>query len=217
MYFPLSQITPNLYTSGNEFILDETKQVYTGYYFKTSKGQFYTGRTPSDKPNNLLLPLNQDINNQPTPTPTTNPGFIALLYDGNEEFYEGLPFNSDLVIDYVNTANIDITKKVYPVIFSPTKPTQQDYQIGEFRRYFCKKVNEISYIEIDKDTHNKLVNKDSQIEYSLYIPFYISWQLTGDKQQVARTNKNIVELTMKRLSLPKFNLYLREDYTKYYQ
>jgi hypothetical protein len=214
MYYPLSQITSNLYTNGNEFVVNETKQIYIGYYFKTSKGQFYTGKTPTDKPNNLLLPISQETNNQPEPTSS---GFIALLYDGTEEFYENLPYNPDLVVDYVNAASIDITKKIYPVVFTSTTPTPQDYQIGEFRRYFCKKVNEITYIEINKDTHDKLVNLDPQIEYALYIPFYINWQLTGDKQQVARTNKNIVDLTMKRLRLPKFNLYLREDYTKYYQ
>jgi hypothetical protein len=41
--------------------------------------------------------------------------------------------------------------------------------------------------------------------------------LTGDKQTVARVNKNVVELTMIRQKLPKFNLYLKEDYTKYFQ
>jgi hypothetical protein len=216
MYYPLSQITPNLYTNGNEFVIDGTQQVYTGYYFKTSKGQFYTGKTPSDKPNQLLIPLSQEFNSTIT-TPSTTPGFIALEYDGTEEFYEGLPYNSTIVSEYITAANIDISKKVFPVIYSPTLPTQQNYQNGEFRRYFCKKVNELLYIEISKDTYDKIITKDPQIEYALYLAFYIDWQLTGDKQQVARTNKNIVELTMKRLSLPKFNLYLKDDYTKYYK
>lgn len=217
MYFPLSQITPNLYTNGNEFIIYGTQQVYTGYYFKTSKGQFYTGRNSSDKPNQLLLPLSQEINNQPPTTIPTNPGYIALEYDGNEEFYEGLPFNPNLVSDYVNLANVDVDAKVYPIVYSPTLPTQQDYQIGEFRRYFCKKTNDLIYLEINQDYFDKISLKDPQVDYALYLAFYVDWQLTGDKQQVARTNKNIVELTIKRLSLPKFNLYLREDYTKYYK
>ena len=216
MYYPLSQITPNLYTNGNEFVIDETQQIYTGYYFKTSKGQFYTGKTSSDKPNQLLVPLSQEFNSTTT-TPTTSPGFIALEYDGTEEFYDGLPYNSNIISEYITAANIDISKKIFPVIYSPTIPTSQDYQIGEFRRYFAKKVNDIVYLEINKDTYDKIINQDPQIEYSLYLAFNISWQLIGDKQQVARTNKNMVELTMKRLSLPKFNLYLKEDYTKYYQ
>jgi hypothetical protein len=216
MYYPLSQITPNLYTNGNEFVIDGTQQIYVGYYFKTSKGQFYTGKTTSDKPNQLLVPLSQEINTTVI-TPTTTPGFIALEYDGTEDFYEGLPYNSLLVSEYINVAGIDITRKIFPVTHLSPNPTQQDYQIGEFRRYFAKKTNEITYIETSKDTYDKIISRDPQIEYTLYQAFNVSWQLTGDKQQVARINKNIVELTMKRLSLPKFNLYLKEDYTKYYQ
>ena len=216
MYFPLSQITPNLYTNGNEFIIQSTQQPYIGYYFKTSKGQFYTGRTPSDSPNLLLIPSSQPINST-IETQTTTSGFIALLYDGNEEFYSGLPYNEDVILEYVNIADVDINKKVYPVIYSPTLPTQQDYQNGEFRRYFCKKTNELSYIEINESTYTKLTTKDPQIEYALYIPFNISWVLTGDKQKVAQTNKNIVELIMKRQKLYKFDEYLKQDYLKYYQ
>jgi len=205
MYYPKSQITPNLYTNGNEFVLSTTQTVYSGFYYKIATGKIFTGRNPNDRPNIELIPL---LNSQNIPTPI-NPN-IQSNYVTTVNIFEK---NTEI---YLNTTNQSPTSKFIPT-FNPTLPTQQDYQIGEFRRYFCKKVNEISYIEIDKDTHDKLVNKDSQIEYSLYIPFYISWQLTGDKQQVARTNKNIVELTMKRLSLPKFNLYLREDYTKYFQ
>jgi hypothetical protein len=205
MYYPKSQITPNLYTNGNEFVLSTTQTVYSGFYYKIATGKIFTGRNPNDRPNIELIPL---LNSQNIPTPI-NPN-IQSNYVTTVNIFEK---NTEI---YLNTTNQSPTSKFIPT-FNPTLPTQQDYQIGEFRRYFCKKVNEISYIEIDKDTHDKLVDKDSQIEYSLYIPFYISWQLTGDKQQVARTNKNIVELTIKRLSLPKFNLYLREDYTKYYQ
>jgi hypothetical protein len=210
MYFPLSQITPNLYTNGGEFVLVSTEQEYIGYYFKTSTGKYFTGKNASDKPNQELQPLVYNIDESA----------VLSLEQQNPETIDSNPPNYPTqfnIIPYTTLKNIDLNKtSLTPLYYHPT-PTQQDYQIGEFRRYFCKKVNDITYIEISKDTHDKLVNKDPQIEYSLYIPFYISWQLTGDKQQVARTNKNIVDLTMKRLSLPKFNLYLKEDYTKYYQ
>jgi hypothetical protein len=100
--------------------------------------------------------------------------------------------------------------------YSPVLPTQQDYQNGEFQRYFCKKTNEIQYIEINLDSYSKLVAKDPQIEFSLYQPFTITWILTGDKQQVAKTNRNITLLAQQQFNLPKLNLYLKEDYLKYY-
>jgi hypothetical protein len=95
-------------------------------------------------------------------------------------------------------------------------PTQQDYQNGEFRRYFCKKTNEIIYIETDKATYDKLVAKDVQIAWPLYQPFNIPWQLTGNREQVERTNRNIVELTSFQNSLPRLADYLRFNFTKYY-
>ena len=96
-------------------------------------------------------------------------------------------------------------------------PTQQDYQNGEFRRLFCKKTNEVIYIEINQDTFDKLVAKDSQILWQLYQPFNITWQLTGNKETVARVNKNSVELVSFRNKFPRLDEYLKFDYTKYYK
>lgn len=48
MYYPLSEITENLYTSGFEFIDLQTGTYYTGYYFSTTDGKYYTGKTISE-------------------------------------------------------------------------------------------------------------------------------------------------------------------------
>ena len=45
-YYPKSQITPNLYTNGDEFFLKNTQIPYTGYYYKLSTGKRYTGKNP---------------------------------------------------------------------------------------------------------------------------------------------------------------------------
>jgi hypothetical protein len=207
MYYPLSQITPNLYTNGEEYVNSVTQENYIGYYFKTSKGEYFTGRNASDKPNILLIPF-------------VDHGLIVdtRANDNSISFYN---LDNKDVIFYL-LLNQKTQKEIYtslPVIptYNPSKPTPQDYQNGEFRRYFCKKTNDLIYIEIDKITYDKLISKDPQIEYALYFGFNIPWSLTGDKQTVAQTNKNIVELTMKRSRLPKFNNYLKEDYIKYYQ
>ena len=55
MYYPKSQITPDLYTNGNEFQTSDGE--YVGYYYLTSDGKRYTGRNPNDRPNTLLLPI----------------------------------------------------------------------------------------------------------------------------------------------------------------
>ena len=204
MYYPLSQITPNLYTNGNEYsMVSNLAESYSGYFYKTSTGKYYTGKTPQDLPNVELIPISI-YSIKTTPIPLNIP-----------------PINIDQEdirnTSYISITNTNVNKVVYSPYYNPELPTDQDYQNGEFRRLFCKKSNELQYIEINEETYTKLLAKDPQILWQLYIPFNISWQLTGDKQQVAKTNKNIVELTSKRLQLFRFNEYLKLDYLKYYK
>ena len=95
-------------------------------------------------------------------------------------------------------------------------PTEQDYQNGTFPRYFCKKANELIYIEISKDTFDKLTNKDPNIYWQLYIPFQINWKLTGSREDVFRVNRNIVEIAINKNKLYKFDDYLKKDYLKFW-
>ena len=210
MYFPKSQITPNLYTNGSEFFLNG--ESYTGYYFKTSKGKYFTGKNTSDLPNTQIFKI-------------TNLSFDLTPANGNGNFiqfadnYDGYTFNTQLqhpennfIYNSLNPQKQYITLPYY----NPVLPTQQDYQNEEFQRYFCKKTNEIQYIEINLDQFTKLKAQDPQILYQLYQPFTISWILIGNKDQVAKTNKNIVELASFRQKLPRFGDYLKFDYLKYY-
>jgi hypothetical protein len=194
MYFPKSQVTPNQYTNGGEFQLKSTGQSYAGYYFSTSTGQYFTGRNQNDNPVLELTLISSTVE-------TTN-------------------INLPEVITIEDNAYNNIVAKpttvLYKPAFNPNIPTQQDYQVGEYRRYFCKKTNEIIYLEINQNTFDKLVAKSPDILWSLYQPFNIPWNLTGTKEQVATVNRNIVLLTMKELSLPQFDAYLKFDFTKYY-
>ena len=194
MYFPESQITPNQYTNGGEFQIKSTGQDYKGYYFITSTGQRYTGRNQNDNPVLELTLLTLEIIN-------TNPNLpeVTTL--------------TDYTYNNIITAPTSI---VYKPAYNPNIPTQQDYQIGEYRRYFCKKTNEIIYLEINQNTFDKLATQSPDILWQYYLPFFIPWNLTGTEEQVATVNRNIVLLTMKNLSLPQFDAYLKFDFTKYY-
>ena len=216
-YFPLSQIQTNLYTDGTEYETSDGK-AYTGYYFKVSTGKLYTGRTPQDSPNldlfvqkiNQIDPENQENNldqylvnpalQSGDSDPEINPDLLdaVFIYD---EYLELAPEPTQTLLPY----------------YLPVYPTSQDYSNGEFRRYFSKKRNELRYIEINKVQYDKLITQDPQIAWQLYKPFFLTWQLTGDKQTVAKTNKNIVELKSKRERLPKLGDYLKHNYLKYYQ
>lgn len=208
-YYPLSQITSNLYTNGLEYAIDlkNPSNSYLGYYWKTSDGKYFTGKTPQDTPCVELFVIpnlqgGENGNSAPTQVTINN----ITVFDGDP-----------LVEDYLRLKNIPPTTVTsIPSYYSP-QPTQSDYQTGEFRRYFVKKTNEIQYTEISEATYALVLSKDSQILWQLYYPFLIPWSIAGIKEQVARTNKNIVELTMKNLKLPRFNDYLKNDYTKYYK
>ena len=201
MYYPLSQITSNLYTNGGEFAYANTKQEYIGHYYKTSKGEYFTGKTPQNGPNELLITFSKDG------------GSDVTIQNNIYSFVNTDIFEVNKYISITNQSSV----APYPPTYSPNIPTQQDYVNGEMRRYFCKKSNEIIYLEVSKDTYDKLVKQDSQILWQLYLPFNLPWQLTGNKEQVFITNKNIVELTSVKQKLPMLAEYLKMDFTKYYK
>lgn len=197
MYFPKSQITPNLYTNGNEFRTINPPVVYIGYYYKLSIGKYFTGKTPQDKPNVELIPLSISDDN------LLSNDFNQLITntDSSPEYDSLKSTRSNILVPY----------------YSPILPVTSDYQVGEFRRCFCKKINEITYIEINKETYNQLIKNDQTIAYEYYQPFNIPWRLTGKEEDVYKINRNIVALTIKNQKLPMFDQYIQKDYTKYYK
>jgi hypothetical protein len=204
MYYPLSQIQTNLYANDG-FAIKSTGELYSGYYWKNSSGQYFTGKTPQDTPTQELIIA---------PSTPGGPNPNSINFDP-ATYIEYASFSNE-VTDYNTIKDI-----IYSQVLIPTQnitlPTIQDYQVGEFRRYFCKKTNELIYIEIDKSTYDKLVSKNPQIMWQLYTPINLAWQISGNKEKVATTNKNIVLLAMQRQNLSRFDEYLKYDYTKYFQ
>jgi hypothetical protein len=200
-YYPKNRIITNLYTNGNEYATESTGQVYKGHYHKLYTGELFTGKTPEDKPVEKLInlpnvpgELHSDVNFTPV--------YTSEVAYGN--------------LEYLNVINPSLTPKNIPYPIVP-QPTPQDYQIGEFRRYFVKKINEIKFIEINKDTYDNLNSQNSSWLWELYQVFFIPWSITGDKQTVAKTNQNIVMLTMQRLKLYGFDKFLKNNYTKFWK
>jgi len=234
-YYPKSQIKTNLYTYGtygNDLVIKQTQDPYSGYYYATSDGRYFTGKTPQDGPNIELeiSKLKIDVSSNPIPDPynsfsTRDPKTLKEVSDykySTEDFPIPIPNSPDVPLS-LNKFEVEKfyieenSNRLFLPFYSPTIPTQKDYQIGEFRRYFCKKTNEITYLEINKDTYDKLLNQDKSILWQFYTPFNIPWKLTGDIEQVNKINKNMVQLFSVKLKLPKFEDYLGKDYTKYYK
>jgi hypothetical protein len=143
-------------------------------------------------------------------------GYYYKLYNGKT--YAGKTPNEFNPQELVATPFID-GGGILPLIipYSPLFPTEQDYQVGEFIRYFNIKRNQAIFTEISKNTYTKFKQQSPQVSWRLYRVFSLSWQLTGDINQVAQTNKNITELTESREKVLGLSLYLKENWTQYYR
>ena len=217
-YYPSSQIQTNLHTNGGEYILETTRETYKGYFYKTSNGSKYTGKTPDTPPNILLLNINpQQEFGTPQPLPTTNLNTIDLFSNPNGNDYTLLDFQ-------INTTLLDITKYKGPNIpqhrsipsSNLTIPTTPNYESGRFLRYFTKKNNELKYMEINKETHDQLKSRELNIAWDLYSPITVIWTLTGEQEQVFLTNKKIVALAEKRNKWYGFSQWFKDNFLKYY-
>ena len=226
MYYPKSQIITGLYSNGELTFKNNQNNLYTGPYWKNSKGEYYTGKTPQDTPIFELVLATPPPNTDAPENPTSVSYYGVDFYDSAIAFEdpttnltstEDYMFGEVSVDDYLSIKKLDSTFTTSLPYFLPNIPTDNDYTIGEYRRYFCKKINEISYIEIDKKQFDLLKNKNPKIVYEYYQPFDIPWRLTGNKTFVNNVNFNMVKLTMFRQKLPMFDIYLKEDYTKYYK
>jgi hypothetical protein len=207
MYYPKSQVKTNLYAEQGEFVLASDLSPYQGYYWKNSSNQYWTGKTPQDNPTFALIPASQIL--APTISTSAVTETLSPYLDNTTEI-------NPLSQEYTTLKSIPTTPKITPY-YSPVLPTPQDYQNGEFRRYFCKKINELIYLEINKSQYDLLVIKNSGILWELYFPFNLPWSITGEKQQVGETNFKITQQTSQRLQLPKLGEYLKDDYLKYYK
>ena len=202
MYYPLSQITTDLYTAGGEFVYADpsrNNEPYTGNYFSTSDGKFFTGKTPQDVPNNELFRVIVDTY---ITAPKNNflPSYVNV---------------TPLSVGYADESLLTLIGNQAPKISIPF-PTQADYATGEFQRYFLKKRTNYTYLEVDQLTYENIVNQNPNSQYELYQGKAISWILTGKLLEVYKINYNITELVEKRdgwLGFPKF---FKNNFTKYF-
>ena len=217
MYYPKSQIQENLHTNGGELKPFNSNDEYKGYYFKTSNGEFFTGKSPSDKPNIPLDFIGEEL-------PITNPNSNNLNSKRRNAFQspesEPLPDNYFIIEDsYYSAKSIPTNRGEAPRLPQQSKPipNQDDYKIGEFERYFVKKANENKFIEINEDEYNLFEVQNSKVQFNLYIPIKLTWAITGDRTEVFNRNKSISFLYETRDKLHGFSLSFQNKFDKYFK
>jgi hypothetical protein len=205
MYYPKSQVKTNLYTNGGDFILLNNSTPYKGYYYTTSNGRYFTGKTPNESPSFEIVKINQN-------EPTTNlPPSLQI---------EDIPLDNLYIIEngYANSTRLNFNqippsppKQSYPVV------TDNDYKLGEFQRYFVKKGNETKFLEISLEDYRKYISRDKDVMFELYTPIQINWILTGEEKQVYQVNQSIVARAEREQNLPGFTQYFRGKFTQFYK
>ena len=149
-YYPKNRIKTNLYTDGNEYRFLGTSTMYVGFYWSSYNGRFFTGKGPDDI--SISRELFKTSNNEPDPRDTsiipTDKKLTNTLSVRNTD-YSRIKNNFDI------SNNKLLPFNVYP------SPTDADYDLGTFTRYFAVKVNENVYLEIDKETYTNLARAGS--------------------------------------------------------
>ena len=217
MYYPKSQISTNLYTSGNELENEFTGKNYIGYYFKTSNGTYQSGKTPQSPGSiNLILQRNEKgftspnlikdnklLNQSKNPDSSTN--------NELKPFYVNNPYFNISKVDYFS---LNITAPLNSVIY----PTESDYINNKFQRYFLRKANNPIFKEVNKQTYELYFKRDSSVQFDLYFPFKFLWTIAGkSKNEVANINYSILKLTEKRNEVSGLLTYFKNKLTEYYK
>ena len=200
-YYPKSQIKTNLRSSG-EYNFVSNNKPYIGPYYELSNGETYTGATPDNGKGEKIY-LSSD----------------TVILDGTATGVDtvGLPQKSEIVITPPQNAPFPTPPSRFLPTPNLTIPTQKDYNLGEFQRYFAKKTNQNIYLEINKETCDKLKNSDPNIAFDLYIAISLSWDLSGEQDQTYLINKNTVTLIEDRKNWYGFTQWFKDDFLKYYQ
>lgn len=216
-YYPLSQIQTNLFTTNDkEFVVKSTNNFYAGKYWGTSDGKFFTGEGPQDT-TSLELIKSKEQNHTLEPNIFSNE--VQTVYYDYHFGLGNMSLSTHMISDYLPLKNIDVNNlptQKYPASYNP-KPTPDDYKLGEFTRYFCKKTNEINYIEIDKDTYNGLSQNDPSYVWELFIPIKYQWVISGEEKEVFKINKNVTKHMMDTFKLPFLNKFLNENYLRFWK
>jgi hypothetical protein len=198
MYYPQSQIKTNLYTSGNEFALKTNPTIsYIGFYYKVSTGKMFTGKNPQDTGNGLLIPFRGE---------------------GDKLSNLDSPFSPQAIEPVFTppTPSTPLPNERFLPSYNSPKPTKEDYKIGEFQRYFCKKTNELLYLEIDKDTFQQLSDEDPKIAFDLYNSIKTPWSLIGTPQSVFDTNKKVIALIERNQKWYGFTKFFQDKFLQYH-
>ena len=222
VYIPKNRIKTNLYTSGGEFQILKTSEEYVGYYHSLYNGTFFTGKTQNEKNKLEIIDIEAqsptDVVDELPPNLAPESNVIALFLNDPDPIVDEEIWNQGDIVRYLEIKRknpLDDDPRELPVQEFP-KPTEDDYKLGVFTRYFAKKINELRYVELNKEIYDKFKKQDANYVWELYIIFKLQWTLTGIEFNVAQTNRNQVLIAEQKNKIKGLGEFLRHDYVKFY-
>tara|TARA_R100001509_G_scaffold158341_1_gene123404 strand:- start:587 stop:1483 length:897 start_codon:yes stop_codon:yes gene_type:complete len=207
MYFPKSQIKINQITNGGEYQYLSTGEEYIGSFFTTSTGKIFSGKTPKDRPVLELVPLDDT--------------FTVSKYDADDDPVGSWGGDASLyTLDevYLDSTTLDFTKEApLPPKQFYVRPTEKNYERGEVLRFFASKRNEPLFIEIDIEQFKQFKAESETKQFRLYKVYSLFWQISGNKNEVANTNKKTVDLVANNNGDPSFPSFFKGNFLQYYK
>jgi hypothetical protein len=197
MYLPKFKYQGGLFTIGGEFAVKATGENYKGFYFRTYKGELYTGAEPSLKGNNSeLIPLEKE--EQETGTLET---LDVTVYDD--------------ILNNPHEFKLKTTEQVpqhVPVV------TVGDTVNGFIIRYFTQNKLTKQIIEINKQVYNELESRSVRYFYKNYSVVRINWFLSGELEDTQNRpyripgvrTKNLESIKSGEKAIPGLTQYLRD-------
>jgi hypothetical protein len=220
MYFPKSRIVEGLYTNGGEYVFKQTKETYVGYYHKFYTGKIFTGKTSKSNPKFELVPTLEGIEKDQLSVLNTE-GKIALFLNDPDPEVDKEKWDQSAIVTYLRVKGLPTNKenpRKIPQSFYPS-PTEKDYEKTYFIRYFAAKINERdSFVEISKETYDKLKSEDKKWMWDRYIVFEVIWTITAETEdKVSEINRNILYLVQRRIQRNGLIAFLRGNYSKFFK
>jgi len=214
MYIPKNRIKPNLYTPGNELVYKWNSENYVGFYHSLWTGKYFTGKNQNVSPKLELIIVAADTDGIWNRT-SEEVEFqqYAKNYDG--EVVPGQIQKMEDINEYNFITKTDIAQtQMVPQQYYP-KPTEEDYALGVFTRYFCVKINELVYLELSKEVYDKFKKKDIEWTWEMYTIFKIQWTLTGNRDDIIISNRNQSLIAQQRIKRIGFTGFLKKNWLKY--
>lgn len=212
MYYPKSQIKPNLYTNGKEYSLSTTGEEYIGFYYELVTGQKFTGKYPNDGTNIQLISSDSFPNKEGNDNIIPKNKLTVLPYPGESDPQTRHSHNNFVYSTLPKQQKS--TNRNIPVSITST-PSSTDYRKGVMQRYFAKRNNQNIYLEISVNDHTLLQSKSSQIAWDLYTSISLPWYIQGESTIIEFKNILTIKNAARSNRWPGFSMFF-SDYLQFH-